>query len=246
MLTVEINEPKRGWRPLKYILFSPPKVGKSYLGTQFHPNGWKKVLVIDTENGTDEYQCNRIKVQTPEELHEAFAVAYKSKFETVVVDVIDPIYNWGNQQAVASYNARTGQALLDISEIEGYGTGWALARKQFLNMIKPIDHLKAIGKSVVMVAHMKSPNDTMGMARVRTVDLPGALSRILAGDSDAIGLLSVDKKGIRKISFRPYELIDAGCRAPELEGKEFVLPKDDPFKNIREAFEAAENMSAAA
>ena len=53
------NIPKKGWRPGIFMIYAPPKMGKSTLASCFSPKGMDDVLVLDTEAGYDDILCNR-------------------------------------------------------------------------------------------------------------------------------------------------------------------------------------------
>ncbi len=222
-MQIEKNIPKSGWRPFIMLIYGMPKVGKSTLAAEFSPMGADSSLIIDTENGTDEIACNRIKVTNLDELANALNIAYKSNFNNIAIDTIDEVYHWAETAAVKMLNAKMKTSHTTVEEF-GYGVGYAVARTMMLSVIGKLHIFKSVGKTVLLISHQKQAINDTESEKSRTVELPGKLSRMLAASVDAIALVYVrrDKKGKlhRYMSFQPYDQVDAGCRLPELAGKD--------------------------
>jgi len=223
MLQIETNAPQAGWRPFVLLLYGMPKVGKTTMAASFHPSGSKGSLIIDTEDGSDEVACNRIKVKTLEELSQALNLAYKSEFGTIAVDTLDRIYHWTELETVKSLNAKYNTRHTAVEEFS-YGLGTAVARNQLLAFINKLSVFKSVGKCVLLISHQRQATIETESEKSRTVDLPGKLSRMIAASVDAIGLVYVKMNNNgrlhRYISFKPYGQVDAGCRLRELAGKD--------------------------
>jgi hypothetical protein len=229
------NKPRTGWRPFIMLMYGMPKVGKSTVAADFSPDGIESSLLIDTENGTDEIDCNRIKVNSLNQLHKALNMAYKSDFRTIAIDTIDEVYRWVEADTVLSLNAKIKVSYSSVEEF-GYGVGFAVARKTMLDIINRLHVFKAVNKTVLLVSHQKQATGDTDSEKSRTVDLPGKLSRMIAAAVDAIGLIYVTKDEKdqlhRWISFKPYEQIDAGCRLRELAGKDLLFSFDAIYKEL--------------
>lgn len=222
-MKIEKNIPQLGWRPFIMLVYGMPKVGKSTLAAEFSPTGVDGSLIIDTENGTDEIACNRIKAANLDDLANALNTAYRSEFSNIAIDTIDEIYHWAEAAAVKTLNARMKTNHTTVEEF-GYGVGYAVARTMMLSVIGKLHIFKSVGKTVLLISHQKQAINDTESEKSRTVELPGKLSRIMAASVDAIALVYVrrDKKGKlhRYMSFQPYDQVDAGCRLPELAGKD--------------------------
>ena len=233
-MQIERNAPRTGWRPFILLLYGMPKVGKTTLAASFSPSGIDGSLILDTENGSNEIDCNRIQVSSLSELNQALNLAYKSDFSTIAVDSLDEIYRWAEDKTVKTLNAKLKVSHSAVEEF-GYGVGYAVARKAMLDIITKLHVFKSVGKTVLLISHQKQATNETDTEKSRTVDLPGKLSRMIAAIVDAIGLITVtkDKDGQlhRWISFKPYDQIDAGCRLRELAGKDLPFS----FKAIHDA-----------
>lgn len=239
------NIPKGGWRPAIHLLYSIPKMGKSTLAACFSPKGIDDVIVLDNESGYNDIECNRIEVSSLDTLHQGLLYAAKSQYGTVVIDPIDMPYVWSKKQCLefANRNKPQDKRYSVIGEIPE-GVGWDRSKEILLNAIlNPAIKLKELGKVVLLVSHVKAPNDNPVQEKVRTIDLPGSLSRTLSAAVDGIMLMYKDSSQVgdkRYVTMHPYQQVDAGCRWKEWANKIFEIPQDDPFKYLREALCAAE------
>jgi len=234
-MQIEKNTPKSGWRPFTMLIYGMPKVGKSTLAAEFSPAGMEGSLILDTENGTEEISCNRIKVANLDELPEALNIAYKSAFSNITIDTIDEVYHWAESSAIKTLNAKMRTSHTAVEEF-GYGVGYAVARAIMLNVIGKLHVFKSVGKTVLLISHQKQSINDTDSEKSRTVELPGKLSRMLAASVDAIALVYVrkDKRGKlhRWMSFQPYEQVDAGCRLRELAGKDIPFTFDAIYHEL--------------
>ena len=234
-MQIELNKTKSGWRPFTMLIYGIPKVGKSTLAANFSPSGIEGSLILDTENGTDEIECNRIKIKTLEELNQALNLAYKSEHTNITLDSIDEAYRWAEAETVKSLNAKMKTNHTSIEEF-GYGVGYAVARNIVMGIVNRLHVFKSIGKTVLVISHQKQASNDNDSEKNRTIDLPGKLSRMIAASMDAIGLVYVtkDKDGDlhRWISFKPYDQIDAGCRLKELAGKDLEFSFQAIYKQL--------------
>jgi hypothetical protein len=238
-MQIEKNNVPSGWRPFTMLLYGMPKAGKSTFAASFSPQGTDGSLIIDTENGTDEIDCSRIKVKSLDELNRALNTAWQSSFSTIAVDTIDEIYRWAETQAVMTLNAKMKLYHTAVEEF-GYGVGYAVARNILMDIVNRLHVFKSAGKTVLLVSHQRQASADSESEKSRTVDLPGKLSRMIAASVDAIGLVYIvrDHSGElhRRISFKPYDQVDAGCRLRELAGKDV----DFNFEAVHREFAPAE------
>jgi hypothetical protein len=238
-MIIERNKMPKGWRAFTLLLYGMPKVGKSTLAAAFSPDGIEGSLIIDTEDGTDEIECNRVKVKSLEALNQALNIAFKSEFSTIVIDTIDEVYHMAEVQTVFKLNAKMGVIHSSVEEF-AYGVGYAVARNTVMDIINRLHIFKSVGKNVLIISHQKQATSDSDSEKSRTVDLPGKLSRMIAASMDAIGLVYTKKDQSenlhRYISFKPYDQIDAGCRLKELAGKDIKFS----FEAIHNEFAKAE------
>ena len=237
-MQIERNRVPTGWRPFTLLLYGMPKVGKTTVAASFSPQGIDGSLIIDTEDGTNEVECNRIKVKSLEALNQALNLAYRSEYSTVVIDTVDEIYHMAEVQAVLTLNARMGVIHSSVEEF-AYGVGYAVARNTVMDIVNRLHIFKSVGKNILIISHQKQVTSDNESEKNRTVDLPGKLSRMIAASMDAIGLIYTTKDPDgdlhRFVSFKPYDQIDAGCRLKELAGKDVQLSFDAIYQELAEA-----------
>lgn len=224
------QEPMTGIIPGEsWLLYGPPKVGKSTFAA-----GFPTPLIIDLEDGYRRIKCaTPLKPNTLNEFRECFGMIRtrisedKFPFETIVVDSLDVLNSWFEQEACRE---------LGIKQMgEGsWGSDWATARDKLL---KVIDAFRALRKTIVLIGHSKMAIVEQDSMRAKTCDLPGKLARFLTAKVENIGYCYglKDKEGIKRVvSFEPYEELDAGCRNRALAGK--IIPMS--YKNLKEVANA--------
>jgi len=231
------NVPKVGWPENdSWLIYGQPKIGKSTLIGQF-----PKVLVLDLEGGCSDLRCHVLRINSLDELREAYDLLASPKgraFSTVAIDSIDIVYDWIEQETCEYLSVKLKTPINNIEEVQ-YGAGYAESRKRLLGLVEAWQQLP-MGK--VFVAHSKAVMSEKGTVaeKSHTIDLPGKLSHRFPSKVDTIaycfGMLEgvgKDRKINRYISFQPYAELEAGSRRKELQGK--VISMD--FKSIRDCFE---------
>lgn len=207
------------------IIFSYPKTGKTSSFTQL-PG---KYLIIDFENGTDFFDCNKVSVTNLEvfnQLREELA-ASGERWDFIVLDTLTTMYaNVINSIAVQIYNVDNKKSKPLDWEIDklDYGKGYFYKREA---MRKVLEFFKSFCNCLILSGHVKesSMDGDNGAIVVKDLDVDGKLKSILALKTDAIGLLSRDPLDNNKniLSFTSSAGGVGGTRIPHLTNKEFVL-----------------------
>jgi AAA domain len=131
-------------KPFHALLYGPPKIGKTHLAIQS-----EKPLVIDTDDGSGNFECDRIPVKDNVVLVEALREAYKNEeYKTVIIDsvtAVDRILG----DAVCKANGWANLEALDYGKCHAYVyTEW----KKILDIAESI---KQKGKNIIWVGHQK-------------------------------------------------------------------------------------------
>lgn len=98
-----------------------------------------------------------------------------------------------------------------------------------------VDYLKQSDKLIIVICHCRPPKtDEKGqIIQPAGVNIQGAGAAYLASHAEAICYISkriVSGKPLAYASFNsPSDLAIWGSRVPELDGKEFVVPREDPY-----------------
>lgn len=133
------------------VLYGAAGIGKTTLASKAN-----KVLFIDAENGTDELDVARLSVREPGQLREAFVAAFKSDFQTIVID-----------SATAVERLLTGQILSErkIKTLAraGYGAGFQDLKDSWIETLKPVEAILNSNRNVILIGHtkVKTVNDTV-------------------------------------------------------------------------------------
>lgn len=125
----------------RVVIHGVEGIGKSTLASQF-PNA----LVIDTEDGTNHLDVDRVTVTRWSEIADAMIelTGGKHAYSTIVFDSVD----WAERMAVDLVKG-TKNSIEDIP----YGKGYTMVAEKMSRFLADCDKLIAVGVNVVLVGH---------------------------------------------------------------------------------------------
>ena len=216
------------------VFYGQPKVGKSTLAASLTE------VSIDTENGLKHIAgVKRLGVSSLPELREAVNFCVEQKVTRIAIDTLDYIHAWLSKFVVAQYKDKGIKA---VGEID-WGAGWAQVEEHMLNIMSDV---RGKFDLVIFVAHQRQATFGEQNVKARLIDLPGKLSRKIAGEADQIGFCEIERLEdgghSRFINFKPYEDFDSGGRLTALKEMR-VQFYEDRAKNaliFKKIFEAAQ------
>ena len=231
------NVPKSGF-PVNdtWLIYGQPKIGKTTLAAQF-----PEPLIIDLEGGSSFTDATVVVAKSLDDVNDVINELLDGRiidFKTIIIDSIDVVYDLIERETCAYLSKKLKMNIENIGEAP-MGSDWAEARKRFIGFIEA---WKSLGVNVVFIAHAKSVMGEKGtiVEKAKTIDLPGKLAHRFPSKVDNIAFCyaakeTVDGKRVvqRRMSFQPYEELEAGSRNPELNGKDLELS----FKEILGCFE---------
>lgn len=223
-----------------WLFFGPPKIGKTPLASQ-----WPKPFVLDMEDGWDEFGGMIAHPQNLDDVAQAMEAlegSYGNAYETLVIDTLDVVHDWLEQETLEEVGRKIKRDLDAMGEAPE-GLDWAISRKKTMGFLEACRvFARTTGKNVVLIAHSTAVMAEKGTTtqKAMTIDFPGKLARRIPAKVDAVGycfgVKTKDSQGKpiieRRVSFEPYSDLEAGCRFTELSGK--ILPMS--FKAIAEQF----------
>lgn len=218
--------------PKVMIIFGPQKVGKTHALANLEGN-----LILDfDEEGTDYYQCDRVKVKNFETfiaLRKELAEK-KPMYKFITIDTLTTFYEeFINALAVHAYNTDNGKKKplnWDINKLD-YGKGHYYKREALKKQIK---FFEQFCETLIISGHVadRAVNDSDSTATVKELDIEGKLKSIIASRVSAIGYMyrNASDKNENMLTFKNTGDVLAGSRAVHLSGKEFLLSKkiEDP------------------
>ena len=128
---------------IRGLIYGTEGIGKSTLASQF-PNP----VILDTEDGTRQIDCARVRCGDWTTLHGALVdlAGDRQGFDTVVVDSVD----WAERLILEAMLRKTGKRSV---EDYGFGKGWTMLAEQVSVLIRAADVLVGRGINVLFVGH---------------------------------------------------------------------------------------------
>ena len=147
---------------------------------------------------------------------------------TIVIDTIDELVGWIEADILRS----SGKDPASGKPTEKDFSFWNELKSRIQALCV---YLKDSGKLVILVAHCKAPEkDSKGNVIVPAgINVPGKGGAYLAAQAEMIAYISkriIGRKSVQYMSFNaPSDMALWGSRIEELDGKEFEVPKDNPY-----------------
>lgn len=219
--------PRKGIPTTGMLLFTGlPKSGKNTIALSI-----PGLVLLETEKmGADHLDGWVQEVGDLATFRLAFKAALKHPdCKAIGVSTFDKLLTWWQDELCAEYGVDSMSANLDGVNL------WVELRKKVEVFIEVT---KTCGKLIVVLAHYKEPKLDKGGSLVVTnnLDAPGKLGGYVCAEADLIGACSKAKVGnkmVFKVSFVGGGEVGAyGGRVKELEGKEIVLPAENPWAAI--------------
>ena len=219
--------------PREMIIFSYPKVGKTEMMTKLPGN----YLILDTEGGTDFYDCKGISVSNADTFQQIIKEMTETNahFDYIVVDTLTSLLDGViNALCVRQYNKEEKKNKSDDWDITqlAYGAGHGMMRDK---VKKVFDKLKKHCNTLIICAHVadKALDGKDENSTVKDLDVPGKMKSILSLKTDAIGLLHRTDKLENTITFINSSGMIGGTRAQHLANKSFVISEKEENGNLK-------------
>lgn len=208
--------------PKYLILFGLPKVGKTTILSTLENN-----LILDFENGSDFISALKVKINSIKDLNEVCAAIKEAKFpyKYITIDTITAVEELAKPLAIKLYrdspmfSDRYGNVTEPASLPNGSGYSfWRTA----IEMI--IDKIAACAPNLIICGHVKDAALAENAnGSLKTLDLTGKVSRILAAKSDAIGFVHRDENSNLCIQFGTEGEVLTGARPRHLANKDIIV-----------------------
>lgn len=208
--------------PKYLILFGLPKAGKTTILSTLENN-----LILDFENGTTFIDALKIKINSLKELKEVCKAIKDAAcpYKYITIDTITAVEEMAKPLAITLYQASPmySEKYADVKDVTKLpnGSGYAFLRDA-IEML--IDMIAKCAPNIIICGHVKDAALNEGASNnVKTLDLTGKISRILAAKSDAIGFVHRDENSNLCIQFGTEGEILTGARPKHLANKDIIV-----------------------
>ena len=208
----------------KVWVYGVPFSGKSHFADTF-----PKPYVINTDGNAQFYNnADSIQVSNYKEFVSALENFDSEKYDTLIIDVLDHIYDMCREQFLQSHGIEH-EADLTSNGAQTYGIGWTLLRDDFWYMISKI---RNIPSNLVLISHDAEREEKGKLGTVKTIyapaTIPKAITSKLCGIMHFVGRCYKD--GDRYVvSFGGNDNETTGYRLPI---KEKIIDNNfEDFKN---------------
>lgn len=149
----------------KLWIYGTPFSGKSYFANTF-----PKAFVINTDGNLQFYKnADGVQVKNYEEFIKALSEFDSEKYDTLIIDVLDHIYDMCREEFLNSNNIEHES---DYEGTGAYGKGWTLLREQFWYMISKV---RNIPTNVVLISHGVDKDVKGKLGTTKTVSQPSTI-----------------------------------------------------------------------
>lgn len=227
--------PKLEGLPEKFsmLVFGPPKVGKTTFASE-----WPKAIILECEpGGADLVKCRKLDITCLPEFRAAYKLLVNdSTFETVVVDSLDRLGSWVEDEICAEMGLSN---IMDSKKGERHGSQWGEYKAR---MLQAVSAMEKLNKKIIFLAHTKK-NETDGNGLVinpKTINLYGATAIATMALIQNIGHMFAKEveggKTKRYLSFAPGMNVECGSRHPVLSDRILEIPKGKGYEVFSACF----------
>ena len=130
----------------KVWVYGTPFSGKSYFADTF-----PKPYVINTDGNKQFYKnADGVVVSNYQEFVRALENFDPSKYDTLIIDVLDHIYDMCREEFLEKNHIEHESDFTSNGGAETYGKGWTLLREQFWYMISKVRNVDA---NLILISH---------------------------------------------------------------------------------------------
>lgn len=136
--------PKSDFRDLTTLIYGHPKIGKSTFASNF-----EDALFLATEQGLNHLNVYQMPITSWQQFLDACNEIARGEhlFKTIVIDTIDNLYK------LATEHMTTKKGVEHISDVAGFGKGYALLNNEFHRVLTK---LSSLPYGLVMISHART------------------------------------------------------------------------------------------
>ena len=184
-------------------------------------------LILDFENGSDYVPALKVKIDTLKELKETIkAIKDAGKpYKFITIDTVTAIEEMAKPLAITLYQQSPlfSEKYADVKDPANLPNGsgynfWRESVQMLINLIA------SAAPNLIICGHVKDAAlNENASGQLKTLDLVGKTSRILAAKSDAIAFVHRDDDGNLCLQFGTDGEVLTGARPPHLANQDIVV-----------------------
>jgi hypothetical protein len=220
--------------PKTLILYGPPKIGKTQIYAAL-----PSYILLDIEHGSSYFQGTKAILENILQItaFEEFVKKNNKPYKFIVVDTLDELEVWCEQEATRRYKATiigknfSGFSVLELAQ----GGGYLHLRNIWYEYF---NRLRQLAQYVIFIGHVKDKMLTINSKETAAadLDLTGKVKNITCSYADAIAHAFRDKDGSLKLTFITKDTANCGSRCQHLAGKEFTFNNPATIKDWRQIY----------
>ncbi len=235
LLPVEKSKPKTLMSQYNWLLYGPPKVGKTSFANQFDT---PLILTFGSGEEPKHLECYYLEISNYDTAIEVLKSLKEGEhpYKTIVIDTVDGLVSM-IQDRICQEESPDPTKILKLNMVGGgYGVGYTLANNRLIGILEGI---KRLGLGIVLISHAEDKEikkDAISFTKT-SASLSDSTRKMLTKWVDAIGYCAYHPEDSNKriITMKGNNFLEAGIRTVPGVTMPDYLPLD--YQLVKNHFE---------